>query len=313
MSKKLGIVMDPIQRIKPHKDTGFALMLEAQQRGYTLYYMEQQDLFARKDQAFAKAKQVNVTDNNEHWFDFNSDETIKLAELDVILMRKDPPFDMNYIYTTYLLELAERQGAKVVNKPQSLRDANEKLFTTWFPECMPETLISSQKGLLKDFVNEQSDVILKPLDGMGGAGIFHVTQDSDNLSVITELLTKNYSTPIMAQRYLPEVRQGDKRILMIHGKPASHALARIPQQGEARANIAAGGSVKAVELSDRDKWLCKKIGPTLVDKGLLFVGLDVIGDFVTEINVTAPTCARELKQFCNIDLCADFFEGLINQ
>jgi glutathione synthase len=294
MTLKLGVVMDPIAGMQIKKNTTFAILLEAQRRGWEIYYMEPGDLFLHQGKVSARMRRLTVQDDPAHWFDFKTEQVQALHQLDVILMRKDPPFDMQYIYVTYLLELAENQGVLVVNKPSSLRDANEKLFTAWFPQCCPETLVTSNGERLREFINEQQDVILKPLDGMGGVSIFRVTQGDLNTSVIIETLTQFNRRAIMAQRFIPEISQGDKRILLVNGEPIPYALARIPAAGELRGNLAAGGKGMGIPLSKRDYWICEQVGQTLREKGLMFVGLDVIGDYLTEINVTSPTCAREL-------------------
>ena len=294
MGVKLGVVMDPIASIKVKKDTTFAILLAAQARGWSLHYLEQSDLYLCNDQAFGRSRLLRVQDDPYNWFGFEGEQTLPLAQLDIILMRKDPPFDMEYIYTTYLLEQAEAAGALVVNRPRSLRDANEKLFTCRFPDCCPPTLVSRDSVRLKAFLHDQGDIIVKPLGGMGGTSVFRLCPDDHNVNVILETITGHDHCFIMAQRYLPEISQGDKRILMIDGEPIPYALARMPAPGETRANLAAGGRGQGVALSERDYWLCARVGPTLRQMGLLFVGLDVIGDYLTEINVTSPTCAREL-------------------
>lgn len=295
MTVRLGVVMDPISQIKPYKDTTLAMLLEAQRRGWELQYLEMGDLSVRDGQAFGRSRRLSVRDDNSDWYSFSSEATNSpLTELDVILMRKDPPFDTEFIYATYVLELAEQQGTLIVNKPASLRDANEKFYAQYFPQCCAPTLISSDMGQLRAFHNEHRDVILKPLDGMGGASIFRIKPDDANVAVILETLTAHGTRYAMAQRFVPEIAAGDKRILMIDGKPFTQALARIPAQGETRGNLAAGGRGEGVDLSARDLWICEQVGPTLKAKGLLFVGLDVIGDYLTEINVTSPTCVREL-------------------
>lgn len=309
MTIKLGIVMDPIERIKPYKDSSFAMLLEAQRRGYELFYMQPQDLYLRDGQVQAITSELRVWDRQDDtYYGFGASAHTSLAELDVILIRQDPPFNNDYLYCTQLLELVEAQGVLVVNKPQSLRDANEKLFTAWFPQCTAPTLVSAQADLLRNFVAEQQDTIFKPLDAMGGASIFRVKQGDPNLSVIIETMTDHGQHHIMAQRYLPEIKDGDKRILLIDGEPVPYALARIPQQGETRGNIAAGGRGEGIEISERDRWLCQQIAPTLKQKGLIFVGLDVIGDYITEINVTSPTCIRELDKCFNINIAAQLFD-----
>ena len=302
--------MDPIGSINFKKDSTLAMLLEAQQRGYELYYMEQNDLFLSEQTVLANSKNLSVANNADNWFELQEPQTISLSDLDVILMRKDPPFDMNYIFTTYLLELAEAQGALIVNKPQSLRDANEKLYTAWFPQCKVPTVVSSQSETLRAFIKQQQDVILKPLDSMGGSSIFHVKQGDANTNVIIETLTLNNTKPIMAQRFIPEITEGDKRILLIDGEAIPYALARIPSATDHRANLAAGGTGKGVELSERDHWICEQVAPTLKAKGLIFVGIDVIGDYLTEVNVTSPTCIRELDEQFNINISAKLMDSI---
>lgn len=290
--------MDSIDHINIKKDTSFAMLLEAQGRGWELHYMELNDLFLRNGKAYARTRTLSVERNPQQWHQFISEQDISLDQLDVILMRKDPPFDQEYIYATYLLERAESLGVYVVNKPQSLRDANEKLFTAWFPQCCAETLVAREAARIREFLLEQEEIILKPLDGMGGTSIFHLRQGDPNLSVILETMTKFNSRYVMAQKYLPEIKDGDKRILMVNGEAVPFALARIPAQGETRGNLAAGGSAEGRRLTERDWWIANQVGPTLREKGLIFAGLDVIGDKLTEINVTSPTCVQELdKQF----------------
>ena len=309
-SLKLGVVMDPISAINPGKDSTMAMLLEAQQRGWQLHYMEQGDLFLDNSQALSTMRPLNVNSRPDGWFELGDATTQPLSELDVILMRKDPPFDIDYIYTTYLLEQAEAAGTLVVNKPQSLRDANEKLYTAWFPHCCAPSMVTSQPERIKSFLATHGDIIVKPLSAMGGASIFRVTQDNPNVNVIMEVMTNNGKTVTMAQRYLPEILQGDKRILLIDGEPIPYALARIPAAGETRANLATGGSGVGQPLSERDQWLCQQIGPTLKEKGLTFVGLDVIGDFVTEINVTSPTGIRELDRQFNLNISARLMDAI---
>lgn len=294
MSIRLGIVMDPIAAIAFKKDSSLAMLLAAQSRGWPLFYMEQQDLYQRGHQARARVRPLRVFNDPVHWFELDAEQDIALEELDVILMRKDPPFNSEYIYATYLLELAEKAGSLVVNSPRSLRDCNEKFFATQFPQCTPPTLVSRRADILRDFAREHRDVILKPLDEMGGASIFRHREGDPNLSVILETLTDHGSRQIMAQRYIPEIRDGDKRILMIDGEPVPYCLARIPAQGETRGNLAAGGRGEPRPLSERDREIAAIVGPELRKRGLLFVGLDVIGDYLTEINVTSPTCIREI-------------------
>jgi len=307
---KLGVVMDPISAINPKKDSTMAMLLEAQQRGWQLYYMEQGDIFLDSGKACAALRPLRVNSSLDNWFELGEATTQPLDDLDVILMRKDPPFDIDYIYTTYLLEQAEAAGTLVVNKPQSLRDANEKLYTAWFPHCCAPSMVTSQPKRIKAFLAEHSDIIIKPLSAMGGASIFRVTEDNPNVNVIIEVMTNNGKTLTMAQRYLPEILQGDKRILLIDGEPIPYALARIPAEGETRANLATGGSGVGQALSERDQWLCEQIGPTLKAKGLTFVGLDVIGDYVTEINVTSPTGIRELDKQFDINISAKLMDAV---
>ena len=298
MPIKLGMVMDSIDHINIKKDTSFAMLLEAQARGWELHYMELNDLYLRNGRTYARTRTLTVERNSLQWYQVISEQDIPLDELNVILMRKDPPFDQEYIYATYLLERAENRGVYVVNKPQSLRDANEKLFTAWFSQCCAETLVAREPSRIRSFLLEQGEIILKPLDGMGGTSIFHIRQDDPNLSVILETMTQYKSRYIMAQKYIPEIKDGDKRILMIDGEAVPYALARIPAEGETRGNLAAGGRAEGRPLTEQDWWITRQVGPTLREKGLVFVGLDVIGDKLTEINVTSPTCVQELdKQF----------------
>jgi glutathione synthase len=294
MSLTLGIVMDHIESITPYKDTTLAMMLAAQHRGWTIHVILQEDIYLQAGRVFAARRKVHVFDDNDHWFDAEDTVDAPLAENDIILMRKDPPFDMNYIYTTYLLERAAEEGVLVSNKPASLRDVNEKLYTAWFSEYCPETLVTAKADRLKAFIDEHQDAIVKPLDGMGGESIFRLTPSDPNINVVLEHMTQRDSRQIMAQRYIPEIKAGDKRVLVVNGKPVSHALARVPAQGETRGNLAAGGRGVPEPLNDHDRQLAERIGPHLVEKGLLFVGLDIIGTFLTEINVTSPTCVREL-------------------
>ncbi|MDP2904465.1 MAG: glutathione synthase [Methylovulum sp.] len=303
MPIKLGMVMDSIANINIKKDTSFAMLLEAFSRGWELHYMELNDLYMRNGRAFARARTLKVQRNAQQWHEFIAEQDMPLDGLDVIMMRKDPPFDQEYIYATYLLERAENAGVYVVNKPQSLRDANEKLFTAWFSECCAETLVAREPSRIRNFLQEQGEIILKPLDGMGGTSIFHCRQDDPNLSVILETMTQYNSRYVMAQKYLPEIKDGDKRILVINGEPVPYCLARIPADGETRGNLAAGGRAEGRPLTARDCWIASQVGPTLRDKGLVFVGLDVIGDKLTEINVTSPTCVQELDNQFGLNIC----------
>ena len=313
MSLKIGVVMDPIGNINFKKDSTLAMLLEAQSRGWTLFYMEQADLYMAHDVARAQMKPLKVFNDANNWYQLDSAEDRTLDSLDAILMRKDPPFNMDYIYSTYILEKAEEKGTLIINKPQSLRDANEKLFTNNFPQCMPPTLVSSQAENIKTFYQEHKDIILKPLDGMGGASVFRIKPGDSNLGVIIETLTKHGTTLAMVQRFIPEIKQGDKRILLINGEPIPYALARIPAKGETRANLAAGGQGVGIELTDRDRWICEQVAPLLKAKGLIFVGIDVIGDYLTEVNVTSPTCIRELDKQFNINISAVLMDWIMNQ
>lgn len=310
MAIKLGVLMDPIQDIHFKKDSTLAMLLAAAERHWEIFYFEQKDLFFLSGEVVAHAKPLKVFNNEKKWHEFGVEQMLPLKNLDVILMRKDPPFNQEYIYTTYLLELAERAGVFVVNKPQSLRDANEKMFTTWFPQCCPDTLVTRSIALLRKFYQDHNDIICKPLEGMGGASVFRLQQSDVNASVILEMLTHQEQRYIMAQTYIPEIIEGDKRILMIDGEPVPYALARIPAPGELRGNLAAGAHGIAKPLTDRDRWICQQVGPVLREKGLYFVGLDVIGDYLTEINVTSPTCIRELDQQCNLNIAAQLMDAI---
>ena len=292
---KLGIVMDPISSINIKKDTSFAMLLEAQSRGYELHYMEMNSLYLRGGVGRATTKKLSVKQDYDGWYEFGTEQDIALQELDVILMRKDPPFDTEFIYATYILERAEENGTLIVNKPQSLRDCNEKLFTAWFPELTPDTLVTRNSAQLKAFHKEHTDVILKPLDGMGGASIFRLKPEDANVSVVIETLTEHGTRFCMAQNYLPAIKDGDKRVLVVDGEPVPYCLARIPAQGETRGNLAAGGRGEARPLSESDWQIARTVAPILKQKGLIFVGLDIIGDRLTEINVTSPTCVREIE------------------
>ena len=299
---KLGILMDPIGGINIKKDSSFAMLLAAQKRGWDIYYMEQKDLFINNDVPMANLQSLKVEENPEHWFTLSDMKTQQLSSLDIILMRKDPPFNLEYIYSTYILEHAERLGTMVVNRPAALRNVNEKFFITHFPDCIAPTQVSRNMAVLLDFVAQHGNIVIKPLDGMGGQGIFRVNATDPNTKVILETITKNETSYVMAQKYLPEISSGDKRILLINGEPVPYVLARIPAEGEFRGNLARGGDGKGLELSERDRWICQQVGPKLRDMGLFFVGLDVIGDYLTEINVTSPTCIRELDNLYNINI-----------
>lgn len=309
---KVGIVMDPIENIKPHKDSSFAMLLEAQRRGHELVYMQPEDLYLKDGQAWSITRELKVWDRpkTEQYFGFGVRHDTPLNTLDIILIRQDPPFTNDYLYSTHILELAEAEGVLVVNKPQSLRDANEKLFASWFPQCIPPTVVTANADKLRAFISDHQDTILKPLDAMGGASIFRVKHDDPNISVIIETMTDHGKHHIMAQTFLPEIKAGDKRILLINGEPIDYTLARIPAKGETRGNIAAGGTGVGMPITDRERWLCEQIKPTLKAKGLYFVGLDVIGDYITEINVTSPTCIRELDAQFHLNIAGVLFDNL---
>jgi glutathione synthase len=299
MEKSLGIVMDPIQSINYLKDTSLSILLAAQRQGYKLFYIEQGDLFLENGLPFAEVCPLRVFDDPDCWYKLDNRSAVPLDEIAVVLMRKDPPFDSEYIYSTYILEAAEKRGTLVVNKPQSLRDCNEKVFATEFPQCTPPLLVSRSLKRLKGFLQEHQDVVFKPLDGMGGTSIFRVKADDQNLNVILETLTQYGSQTIMAQKYLADISDGDKRVLIVDGEVIPYCLARIPSASDFRGNLAAGGRGEVRPLSDRDQWIAKQIAPTLVERGLLFVGLDIIGDYLTEINVTSPTCVQEIDRAQN--------------
>ena len=294
MGTTLGVIMDPIQLISFKKDSTLAILLAAQRQGFELFYMQQQDLFLENGEPRAKLTPLQVFDDPNRWYELGKSRDGALEEMDVLLMRKDPPFDSEFIYSTYILEAAEQRGSLVVNKPQSLRDCNEKVFATQFPQCTPPLLVSRDQTRLKLFLAEHKDVVYKPLDGMGGTSIFRIKEGDQNLNVILETLTDFGQQTIMAQKYLPEITQGDKRILVVDGEVIPFGLARIPTGSDFRGNLAAGGRGVVQPLSERDQWIAQQIAPTLKERGLIFVGLDVIGDYLTEINVTSPTCIREI-------------------
>ena len=313
---KLGVVMDPISQVKVAKDSSMAMMLEAQKRGYQLYYMEMKDLYLEQGQCRATTHRVKVFDDSDHWYELSEPEDIAVSDLDAVLMRKDPPFDTEFIYATYMLERAEVAGTLIVNKPQSLRDCNEKLFTAWFSDLTPKTLVTRSSDKIREFHLAEKDVIIKPLDGMGGASIFRIKEKDANVGVIIETLTNHGEQYAMVQEYMPEITDGDKRILIVNGEPMPYCLARIPAQGETRGNLAAGGRGVARPLSVSDKAIADAIAPELKKRGLYFVGLDVIGDKVTEINVTSPTCIREIEAAYPINISGklmDAIEDNINQ
>lgn len=307
---KLGVVMDPIQSIHPQKDSTLAMLLEAQRRGWSLHYMEMDDLFLENNIVEARTHQLQVMDQIDHWYRLGEQETIALSELDAILMRKDPPFDREYLYATHLLELAESCGTLVVNRPQSLRDYNEKLATAWFPDLTPPMIVTRNSEQIRAFLQQHQEIILKPLDAMGGSSIFRLQAGDPNTGVVIETLTHHGQHYTMVQRYIPEIRDGDKRILLIDGEPVPYALARIPAEGEHRGNLAAGGRGEGIPLSPRDYQIVEQVAPTLREKGLIFVGLDVIGDYLTEINVTSPTCIRELDKQFGLNIAGQLMDAI---
>jgi glutathione synthase len=308
MTIKLGVVMDPIADINYKKDTTMAMLWAAQDRDWQLYYMEQKDLYLDQGEARANTRHLTVFRDPDVWYNMGESEDLPLSDLDVILMRKDPPFDNEFIYSTYILEDAESKGTLIVNRCAGLRDNNEKIFATRFPQCCPPVLVSREMDRLRAFHREHKDVIFKPLDGMGGTAIFRAKEDDPNVSVILETLTEHSTQTIMAQRYIPEIVEGDKRILMVGGEPVPYCLARVPLAGETRGNLAAGGSGRAQPLTDRDRWIAEQVAPALKEHGILFAGLDVIGDYLTEINVTSPTCIREIDADYNLDIAGQLMD-----
>ncbi|MGB8635013.1 MAG: glutathione synthase [Rhodanobacteraceae bacterium] len=308
MTDELLMLMDPIESIRPAKDTSLALLLEAQRRGYKLNITQQGDLALRNGQPWARMTEMRVHDDEEHWFDKLDSHWRPLQEVPLIFDRKDPPVDSHYIHDTRLLELAQRAGSRVVNDPQSLRDCNEKLFALQYPDCCAPSLVARDADALRQFVDQTGDVVLKPLDGMGGQSIFRSRAGDPNLNVILETLMGEHGNFVLAQKYLPEIAQGDKRILMIDGEPLDYALARMPQGTDFRGNLAAGGRGVGQPLSARDREIAARVGPELKRRGLLLVGLDVIGDWLTEINVTSPTCARELDAQFGLNIAGMLFD-----
>lgn len=294
MTIKIGVVMDPLGSIHFEKDSTLAMLLEAQARGWKIFYFELNHLFLSENTVYGDARRLNLLPNTNPWFKLKDKERLSLAEFDVILMRKDPPVNDDYLYTTYLLEHAEKSGVFVVNKPNALRDANEKIFTSYFPQCCPPTLVTSSIAKLKDFFIQYSDIVCKPLHSMGGKSVFHLQNNDKNANAIFDLLTEGGNHFIMAQKFIPEIAQGDKRILLINGEPIPYVLSRIPQEDDWRGNLAVGAKGIAQALSKRDQWICEQIGPTLRERGLFFVGIDVIGEYLTEINVTSPTGICEI-------------------
>lgn len=309
---KLAVLMDPLHRLTPYKDTTLGMIQAAARRGWSCHYFTPMDIRCHSGQAFANMSTISLGDlQSPTWAKVKDLGEKPLADYDIILMRKDPPFDTEYIYATYVLDLAEKAGVLVANRPQSLRDVNEKFFTLNFPECCPPTLVSKNAKHLRNFWEEHRNVIYKPLEGMGGSSVFHVAEDGRNLSVILEVLGKHQTVTVMAQRYLPAIESaGDKRILLINGKPIPFGLARHPAKGELRGNLAAGGQGQVVPISERDIFICQQLAPQLQQRGLYFVGIDVIGDYLTEINVTSPTCAIEIQAETGIDILGEYLDCL---
>ncbi len=310
---RIGIVMDPIDSITPKKDSSFAMLLEAERRAAEIHYFEQSDLGIHAGKAIGQSRRLAVRDDTESWFEFGASTEIELGELDVILMRKDPPFDMEYVYTTYILDRAEQAGALIVNRPQALRDINEKVYTAWFPECTPLSLITRSMDDMRAFLAEHDKIVVKPLDGMGGKSIFVVKKGDKNTNVIFEMLTNDGQRFAMAQRYIPDIKLGDKRILLINGEIVPYSLARIPPAGENRGNLVLGAIGKGQELSRRDREICEQVGPILRDHGVIFAGIDVIGDYLTEVNVTSPTGIRELDKQFSLNIAGQLFDAIESQ
>ena len=309
-SLRVGVVMDTIESITPKKDSSLAMLLEASRRGAEIHYLQQADLKLLAGEALGNSQILNVRDDLSDWFTLGSEQEIRLGELDVILMRKDPPFDMEYIYSTYILERAEHAGAMIVNRPQSLRDMNEKAYIAWFAECAPLTMVTRSMPEMKAFLLEHERIVVKPLDGMGGKSIFVVVAGDNNANVIFETLTDNGKRYAMAQVFIPEISEGDKRILLIDGDPIPYALARIPSADDNRGNLVMGAVGKGLELSERDRWICAQVGPVLRERGVIFAGIDVIGDYLTEINVTSPTGIRELDTAFDLNIAGTLFDAI---
>ena len=309
-------IVDPLDNLAVKKDTTLALMLEAQGRGWLVQVSEHNELMFKQGRVYARMRPVQLTDISgaeKRWYETKEPAIQPLAAVDLVMMRKDPPFDMDYIYTTYLLECAEKEGVLVVNKPQSLRDCNEKFFATAFPNCAPPLLVSADKSVIAEFHEQHGDIVVKPLDGMGGEGVFRLQSEDKNRNVIIDTLTLKGRRQIMAQLFLPEISQGDKRIIIVDGTVVPYALARLPLAGDNRANLAAGGVGVARHLTERDHWIVEQTAPTLKRLGLLFVGLDVIGNYLTEVNVTCPTGVREIDTQCNLNIAGDLFDSIENR
>lgn len=307
---KVGIVMDPIQNILPGHDSSLALLWEAEARGWPLFYFEAPDLYLHDGQAYANSRPLKVFRDLKKWFAFEEPRNLALADLDLILIRNDPPFDQNYLYLTLMLEVAEQAGVLVVNKPRGLREINEKLAITHFPDCCPPTLVTQQIAQLKAFWKEQGDIVCKPLNVMGGQAVFRVQPEDTNANVIFETLTGRGARAVMAQRYIPEIKDGDKRIMLVNGEPLPQVLARVPQKGEWRGNVIAGAKPVVQPLTERDAWICRRLQPFLREQGIYFAGIDIIGDYLTEINVTSPSCIRELDHLAGINVSGLLFDFL---
>jgi len=307
---RLALILDPLEHIKTYKDTSYAIMREAAQRGHELHVLQQGDVLLQDGQVLSYARRLEMRQHDHAWYVLSEPVVEPLHAFDAVLMRKDPPFDMEYVVSTYLLELAETQGARILNKPASIRDYNEKLAIAKFPQFMAPTLVTRQPELIRAFIGEQRDVIVKPLDAMGGAGIFRIIDADPNLNVILETVTALGCRTVMAQRYIPEIAQGDKRILIIDGEVVPYALARIPKPGETRGNLAAGGKGVTQALSARDREIAATLGPILKAAGLFLVGLDVIGDFLTEVNVTSPTGMQEITMQTEFNVAGMLVDAL---
>lgn len=310
MTINIGFIMDPIDSITTKKDTSFAMMLKAQERGYSIFYMQISDMYIDQGQARAVMQQIEVEDKPTSYYTVVDEQDKLLCSLDVIMMRKDPPVDSQFVYATHMLSLAKQEGTLVVNDPQALRDFNEKLFTSWYSQYIPPTMVISKKAQIKAFHEEHKDIIVKPLDGMGGTSIFRVKEDGVNLGVISEIITHNETVHAMVQAYMPEIKYGDKRILLVDGDVMPYCLARLPSKNETRGNLAAGGTGEPQKVSDEDKQVAQAIAKDMPDKGILFVGLDMIGNKVTEINITSPTCVREIEKEFDIDICGKLFDAI---
>ena len=307
---KIGIVMDPIESIAPYKDSSLAMLLEAERRNAEIHYFQQHDLRLLSGVALGRSQRLNVTDDNDNWFERGEQTAVELGSLDAILMRKDPPFDMEYVYTTYILERAREAGALIINHPQALRDMNEKAYTAWFPECTPATLITRSMDEMRAFLAEHTKIVAKPLDGMGGKSIFAIEKGDKNANVIFETLTDDGRKFAMAQVFVPEIKDGDKRILLIDGEPVPYSLARIPTGDDHRGNLVMGATGVGQELTAADRTICERVGPVLRDAGVIFAGIDVIGDYLTEVNVTSPTGLRELDKQFDLNIAGQLFDAI---